>query len=59
MNPNIVSFIERINNEDTYEGLKKLEISLDRLYNAGIFSVSEFKRLDSKILDKLVNICWG
>lgn len=48
------SLVERINNENTYEGLKRLEISLDRLYNAGIFSVSEFKRLDSKIIEKLV-----
>lgn len=58
MTTNYSSFVERIESENTYKGLKKLETSLDRLYNAGIFSVSEFKRLDTKILNKLVSICW-
>lgn len=55
---NYQSFIGRIEKENTYDGLKKLETSLDRLYDAGIFSVSEFKRLDTKILNKLVDMCW-
>jgi len=50
---NYSSFVKRINQAETYLKLKALEASLDRLYNAGIFTVSEFKRLDSKILDKL------
>lgn len=58
MKTNYQSFVDRIDAENTYDGLKKLETSLDRLYNAGIFSVSEFKRLDTKILNKLVDMCW-
>lgn len=53
METNYASFVKRIKASDTKEKLKQLEVSLDRLYNAGIFSVAEFKRLDNKILEKL------
>jgi len=46
-------FVDRIEAADSQEKLKQLEVSLDRLYNAGIFSLAEFKRLDNKILEKL------
>lgn len=50
---NYKTFIDRIEAADSEEKLKRLEVSLDRLYNAGIFSLAEFKRLDDKILEKL------
>lgn len=53
MKTNYTSFIKRIKAADSEEKLKRLEVSLDRLYNAGIFSLAEFKRLDDKILEKL------
>ena len=45
------SMIDRINQAETKEGFRKLHESLDRLYNAGIFTVSEFRRLDLKLID--------
>jgi len=53
METNYASFIKRIKAADSQEKLKQLEVSLDRLYDAGIFSLAEFKRLDNKILEKL------
>lgn len=50
---NYKTFVARIETADSQEKLKRLEISLDRLYNAGIFSVTEFARLDIKIFEKL------
>lgn len=53
---NYESFVKRINDANTLEDLKKLEKSLDRVYNTGVISVSEFKRLDSKMLDKFAEL---
>lgn len=50
---NYSAFIARIEAADTQGELKSLEASLDRLYNAGVFSVRDFQRLDNKILEKL------
>lgn len=50
---NYSAFIAKIEAADNDQKLRQLELSLDRLYNAGIFSVTEFKRLDNKILEKL------
>ena len=50
---NYKTFFNRIETADSQEKLKQLEVSLDRLYSAGIFSLAEFKRLDDKILEKL------
>ena len=47
---NYQSMVKRINQAETEEGFIKLHESLDRLYNAGIFTVSEFRRLDLKML---------
>jgi len=47
-----ISFKTRINKAKTQQDLDRLDISLDRLWNAGIFTQSEFIRLDSAILDK-------
>lgn len=46
---NYQSFLRRI--KETSEP-DKLRTSLDRLYNAGIFTVSEFIRLDALILQR-------
>lgn len=48
---NYQSFTQRIKQADTPEELQRLSNSLDRLYTAGIFTISEFSRLDAKILD--------
>jgi ribosomal protein S20 len=53
---NYVSMSQRIKAATSEEDLAKLEKSLDRLYNAGIFSVNEFSRLDSLILKRYAQI---
>ena len=47
---NYKSMTRRINKATTIVDLKDLDKSLDRLFEVGIFSVSEFNRLDDKIL---------
>jgi len=47
---------QRINKADTLAALAKVESSLDRIFNAGIFTVNEYSKLDSKIVDKQVAI---
>jgi len=49
---NYTAMVKRINKADTVEALCKLERSLDRLYNAGVFTVKEFAKLDGKMVDK-------
>jgi hypothetical protein len=49
---NYTSFKTRINKATTLQDLDRLDISLGRLWNAGIFTQSEFISLDSAILDK-------
>jgi len=39
-----------------YSMLRKLEVSTERLYNAGIFTTSDFRRLDSMILNHMVKL---
>ena len=36
--------------------LSRCNLSLDRLYAAGIFTVSEFKRLDDMILSRIIKL---
>ena len=54
MKTNYASMTARINKATTLESIEKLDKSLDRLYNAGIFTVSELQRLDAKLCDKLI-----
>lgn len=52
MTTNYTSFKTRINKAVTLQDLDRLDISLDRLWSVGVFTQSEFVRLDSAILDK-------
>lgn len=49
---NYKSFAARIEKAKSLGELKNLEKSLDRLYNAGVFTVGEYSRLDGLILNK-------
>ena len=53
---NYQSALARINKAKDEESLLQLEESLERLWNAGIFTASEFSRLDEKLLSKLISI---
>jgi len=53
-----ITFKKRINKATTQHELDRLDISLDRLWNAGVFTQSEFIRLDSAILDKRDSLKW-
>lgn len=53
---NYKSAVLRINNANTVADLQKLEKSFDHVYNAGHLTVSEFQRLDSKIMDKIARL---
>jgi len=53
---NYQSALARINKAKDEESLLQLEKSLERLWNAGIFTASEFSRLDEKLLSKLISI---
>ena len=53
---NYKSMTGRINKATTIVDLKDLDKSLDRLFEVGIFSVSEFNRLDDKILQKIFKL---
>jgi len=53
---NYQSALARINKANDEESLLQLEKSLERLWNAGIFTASEFSRLDEKLLSKLISI---
>lgn len=46
------AFNNRINEAQTTEQLQRLEKSLTRLFDAGIFSPSQYSRLDIKLMDK-------
>lgn len=50
------SFATLIRNQDSIEGLLSLEPRLDRLYNAGVFTVSEFIKLDCLLIDSIINL---
>lgn len=50
---NYRAFNNRIRNSNTLDDLAHLESSLKRLWDNGIFTENEFKRLDSHICDKV------
>ena len=54
---NYTAMAQRISKAETVEEIRKLERSLDRLYNAGVFTVKEFIKLDGKMVDK--SIAWS
>jgi hypothetical protein len=51
---NYQSALARLNKAATAEELNRLERSFERVYNAGCFTVSEYARLDRKLVDKLI-----
>lgn len=51
---NYRSAVERIRKSTTIEQLEKLDVSLERLYKIGIFSLAQFGTLDLMILDKKI-----
>ena len=53
---NYQSALERINKANDEESLSQLEESLERLWNAGVFTANEFSKLDDKLLSKLISI---
>jgi hypothetical protein len=53
---NYASMRARIARADSLADTAKLERSLDRLYNAGVFTPNELGRLDSLIMDRNVQI---
>jgi len=53
---NYASAVKRIKQANTIEALNKLQVSFDRIYNAGQFTVSELSRLDLKIVDKIISL---
>jgi hypothetical protein len=54
MKSNYQSFIERIKSAPNVEALRKLDKSLDRLWEVGAFTQSEFSRLDSRLMDRMI-----
>jgi hypothetical protein len=47
---------ERIRKSTTIEQLDKLDVSLERLYKIGVFSLAQFGTLDLMIMDKKIAI---
>lgn len=45
---------ERIRKSTTIEQLERLDVSLERLYKIGIFSLAQFGTLDLMIMDKKI-----
>lgn len=50
------SALQRLNKANTIEELARLERSLERIYNAGFFTVSEYGKLDLKLIHKQFDI---
>jgi len=48
--------IEKVRNESTIEGLRKLEKSNDNLYNNGCLQGFEFRQIDLLIIDKIIEM---
>jgi hypothetical protein len=51
---NYQSALALLKKATTAEELARLERSFERVYNAGCFTVSEYARLDCKLVDKLI-----
>ena len=58
METNYSSFRKRVDKATNLDDIKKLNKSLDRLWNAGIFTQAEFIKLDHLVMlkqDKLLD----
>ncbi len=53
---NFKSMTQRINKAVTLDDLKKLDVSLGRVFNVGAISASEFWKLDDMILNKIFKL---
>ena len=53
---NYQAMAQRINKANTIEALAKVETSLDRIFDNGIFTINEYSKLNQKITDKWINI---
>jgi hypothetical protein len=49
---NYQSAVKRIQSTDNLSKLERLGRSLDNLYNLGLFTATEFARLDCLLMDK-------
>jgi len=56
MKTNYKSAIERVNKCQTLQDCDKLDKSLVTLWIAGIFTESEFSRIDSALVDRMIEI---
>lgn len=56
---NYQTMTQRINKADTLAALDKVEASLDRIFNNGVFTINEYAKLDAKIVDKRINIVFN
>ena len=50
---NYLAMVERIRNESSIEGLRKLEESNERLYNNDCLKGFEFRHIDLLIMEKI------
>lgn len=53
---NYESMMKRIRTATTLQDIKKIETSMVRLYEAGIFTDAEFSGLDDKVMARLIKI---
>ena len=56
MKSNFASAIERVNKCQTLRDCDNLETSLHRIWNNGIFTASEFARIDSALVARKIEI---
>lgn len=50
---NYLAMIDKVRNESTLEGLRKLEESNERLYNNDCLKGFEFRQIDLLIMEKI------
>lgn len=56
MDSNYIYLSKKIKKAKTIEELNRLDESLNNLYNNGIFTISEFSRLDLLIVDYKIKL---
>ena len=48
--------LSKIKTAKTVEQLDNVELWLEKMYNAGVFTPSEFRRLDCKLVDRFLQL---
>ena len=56
---NYATMTQRIKDCKTTDALYKASLSIERLYNAGVFTESEFVRLDGRWVDQSIQLTKG